>query len=230
MTLHLAGVLANVVLLNFCYDVGVKLHSLHLVALAFLLVAPHVPRLVNLLLLNRPTAPVELRPFPAQRTWVRRTALAVKILLVLVYAILPIVMSYQAAELYGFLHPRHALAGVYRVTAITRAGGLEGARMDDGTPRWLRLAVNESGRGMAIQRADGTTQWIPLTIDAGRRVWTLQEGRLRGRAPRLPCGGEWRRHARRDHRVRPRPGRADAAGRKPAAGRGFHWIDETLNR
>ena len=62
-----------------------------------------MPRLANLFLLNRPAAPAELRPFPAQRAWVRRTALAVKIGLVLVYAILPIAMSYQAAAMYGFL-------------------------------------------------------------------------------------------------------------------------------
>ena len=63
---------------------------------------------------------------------------------------------------------------MYRVTAFTRAGGVEGARVDDGAPRWLRLAVDESGEALAIQRADGTTQRFPLTIDAGRGVWTFQ--------------------------------------------------------
>ena len=77
-----------------------------------LLVAPHAPRLANVLLLNRPTAPVELRPFPAQRAWVRRTALASKIGLVLVYAIAADRrMSYQAAAIIRVPAPRHALRG-----------------------------------------------------------------------------------------------------------------------
>jgi|SRR6187399_3281695 hypothetical protein len=224
--LVLTGVLINVVALNFAFDVPVKLYSSHLLAFALLLVAPHVPRLANVLLLNRPTAPIELRPFPARRTWVRRTALVVKVGLVLYYAVAPIARSYQMAEMYGFLKPRHALAGVYRVTAFTRAGGAEGAGMDDRAPRWVRLAIDGGGESLAIQHADGTTQRFPLTIDAGRRVWTFQ-------APEYGA-------VRFDYRVGARgivtldgtlgSGPAHVVltplGESLLLGRGFHWINE----
>jgi hypothetical protein len=223
--LILTGVLVHIVALNFSYDVPVKLYSSHLLGFALLLVAPHASRLMNLLLLNRPTAPVELRPFPVQRTWVRRTALAVKIGLVLVYAVAPIAMSYQMAGLYGFLSPRHALAGIYRVTAFSRAATPSGAP-DDGRTRWVRIAVAESGGSIVVQRADGSKQRSPLAIDARRGLWTFQ----------TPEDGE----VRLEYRVAPSrvvslEGPIGASptqvvltpqGQSLLLGRGFHWISE----
>lgn len=45
--------LINVVVLNFSYDVPVKLYSSHLLALALFLAAPEFRRLANVFLFNR---------------------------------------------------------------------------------------------------------------------------------------------------------------------------------
>lgn len=59
------AVLTNVAMLNFCYDVPVKLYSSHLFAMALLLAAGDGRRLLAVLLTNRATAPVVLRrPMP----------------------------------------------------------------------------------------------------------------------------------------------------------------------
>jgi hypothetical protein len=47
--LVVSAVMTNVVLLNFCYDVPVKLFSLHLLVIALVLAAPDLPRLARLL-------------------------------------------------------------------------------------------------------------------------------------------------------------------------------------
>ena len=47
-----AAVLLNIVMLNFCYDVPVKLYSLNLLLMAIFLMAPDLPRLANLLVLE----------------------------------------------------------------------------------------------------------------------------------------------------------------------------------
>jgi hypothetical protein len=49
------GVMTNVAMLNFCYDVPVKLYSSHLLVMAFLIVLPDTGRLANVLIWNRPT-------------------------------------------------------------------------------------------------------------------------------------------------------------------------------
>ena len=53
-------VLANVVALNYCYDVPVKLYSTNLLLMSVFLMAPDLRRLFTLLLLNRATEPRDL--------------------------------------------------------------------------------------------------------------------------------------------------------------------------
>ncbi len=50
-------VLVNVVLLNFAYDVPVKLYSTHLLVMSLAVIAPHVHRLYGVLVQNCPVAP-----------------------------------------------------------------------------------------------------------------------------------------------------------------------------
>ena len=57
-----AGALTQVVMLNFCYDVPVKLFSSHLLAMALLLAAPDLRRLADLFFFNRRVEPVEMPP------------------------------------------------------------------------------------------------------------------------------------------------------------------------
>ena len=69
------GVMTNVVMLNFSYDVPVKLYSSHLLCMAFVILLPDIPRLVNLLIFNRNAKKADLRPAYAknQLIWVQRT-------------------------------------------------------------------------------------------------------------------------------------------------------------
>jgi uncharacterized membrane protein YphA (DoxX/SURF4 family) len=51
------GTMSNVMLLNYCYDVPVKLFSTHLVMMSIMILLPDARRLVNVFLLNRPAEP-----------------------------------------------------------------------------------------------------------------------------------------------------------------------------
>lgn len=53
------GVMTNIVMLNYCYDVPVKLYSTHLLAMAALIAVPDVRRLLRVFLWNRTAAPFE---------------------------------------------------------------------------------------------------------------------------------------------------------------------------
>jgi hypothetical protein len=56
------AVLLNVVMLNFCYDVPVKLFSLNLLLLSVALILPESRRLLHFFLLNQPTPPSQTEP------------------------------------------------------------------------------------------------------------------------------------------------------------------------
>jgi hypothetical protein len=72
------GVMLNVMMLNFCYDVPVKQFSFHLVVMALYLMLADAPRLANLLIWNQPVEKTcLLPPYTNSRTiWVQRAVKA----------------------------------------------------------------------------------------------------------------------------------------------------------
>ncbi|RPH57361.1 hypothetical protein EHM82_01465, partial [bacterium] len=69
-----AAATLQVVVLNFCYDVPVKLFSVHLLVMALLLAAPDLRRLAGLFLFNRRVESAEIRPVFARRRFNRVAA------------------------------------------------------------------------------------------------------------------------------------------------------------
>jgi uncharacterized membrane protein YphA (DoxX/SURF4 family) len=57
--LVLGAVLVNVVMMNLCYDVPVKIHSSHYLGMCVFLITPDAAGLVNFLVLRRPAQPVD---------------------------------------------------------------------------------------------------------------------------------------------------------------------------
>jgi hypothetical protein len=77
------GVLLNVVMLNLCYDVPVKLHSLNLLLLSVFLVLPESGRLLRIFVLNRPVPAVDLGTPAIADTRVRGGATVLKYVCIL---------------------------------------------------------------------------------------------------------------------------------------------------
>ncbi len=83
------GVMTNVVLLNFCYDVPVKLYSSHLLTMAILIALPDARRLANLLFWNRSTPSVDLIEM-WRGVWAGRFRWTVKSIMIVVGLALPL--------------------------------------------------------------------------------------------------------------------------------------------
>lgn len=73
------SVMTNVLALNLCYDVPVKLHSAHYLVFALILLAPDARRLWRFFIRNQPTEAREFRPFLGSR-WLDRAATVFKLL------------------------------------------------------------------------------------------------------------------------------------------------------
>ena len=63
------AVLSNIVMLNFTYDVPVKLFSMHLLFMSLFVVAPEWQRLLNFFILNRATAVTVIDPIFKDSRW-----------------------------------------------------------------------------------------------------------------------------------------------------------------
>ncbi|MDC0720383.1 hypothetical protein [Nannocystis bainbridge] len=152
-------VMTNVVLLNYCYDVPVKLHATHLLLLALLLAGPELTRLLAALWGHAVPARTT-DPFPiASRAW-RRAAWWTRLALVVGMSTHHFVVCLGLMRSTGELAPIGPLHGVYRVIAFTGDGH---ADMPD-ERRWLRVALNQEGLA-TIQTADGAGTLYLLTID-----------------------------------------------------------------
>ena len=166
-----AAVLVNVVALNFCYDVPVKLYSMNLLLMALYLMAGDLRRIFNFLVLNRAAAPADLS---GARFASRRMRIGVIVFQVLFVGYLlfgDIRGGWQFYSSY-VLHPqRPPLFGLYDVESFRRSGEDVAPLLTD-TTRWKRLVL-QTPTNASVIRMDDTPRFFGAAYDTGGRRLTL---------------------------------------------------------
>jgi uncharacterized membrane protein YphA (DoxX/SURF4 family) len=178
----------------FSYDVPEKLLSLHLLAIAAWLLAPDARRLVDGLLLDRPTLPPDLTP-PLAGRWTRLGRLGpgtflvayARIAIVAIIAIITIT-AITRHDLHRRLElmrmPRPPIYGVWDVDELSRDGRVLPSWSSD-LARWRRLIVRSPAE-MAVQLASGARQSFAAAY--GQRLVTLSSRDGSGSAGKqVPC-------------------------------------------
>jgi hypothetical protein len=166
-----AGVMSQVVMLNFCYDVPVKLFSSQLLALAIFLIAPDAKRLWHLFVLGRPVAPAQVRPL-IQRRWMRWSIASVTAGLFAYLTLGSFLASYSMAEAAGYFGPPPPLAGIWDVVEFSREGRIVPPLESDST-RWKQVLVENSAYGAAvgIRPMTGLADWRLMELnETARRI------------------------------------------------------------
>jgi YD repeat-containing protein len=138
-----AAAMSHVVVLNFGYDVNVKLYSTHLLLIALFLLAPDLGRLGNVVLFNRPTtiASTEARSYAP---FVRYSRLVLKSI-VLGLALFGITSYCLEREKYFGDHvTKPPIYGMYEVEAFSRDGNLLAPLITDAS-RWRTAVFHASG-------------------------------------------------------------------------------------
>jgi hypothetical protein len=223
------GVMLNIVLLNFCYDVPVKLFSCHLLAMAIFLTLPDLRRLTDLLVLNRRVEAAAARPF-FTRPWLRRGITVLTTLAVVALTAFHLSRASETSKLYGSQAPKGPLSGIWEVDEMSVDGQIRPPLTTD-TERWRRVIVGSSGQ-FSVQRMDDFRDRYlvetPPKEKTGRLELTqrFEVNKKSSLAYALPTPGlmtlqgtwEGRRLQVRLHRVEP--------PKFLLTTRGFHWINE----
>ena len=144
-----AAGMTNVVMLNFSYDVPVKLNSSHLLLMAVFLLLPDLRRLARMFILNRPIDPTPLGT-PFSTVWRNRAALVLKV--IVIGGTLWDATSPQIQAMREPLPPKPALYGIYDVDSFTLNGEARPPVAMDGK-RWRRVIINEYGE-ISVQTMD----------------------------------------------------------------------------
>ena len=165
------AVMSHVVVLNFCYDVPVKLFSLHLLALAIFLAAPDAGRLLNLFLLNRTAGPA------SEETVLRRPAFlrAAFVLKLLLLAGVTVSTLYQSHSRLQAMTPKSPLYGIWQVEEYA----LDGQDLPPEVPdnvRWRRLIIGHAEQFAFLERMSGKRNRYDLNLDPDAGKLFLDSG------------------------------------------------------
>ncbi len=207
-----AGVMTHVVVLNFCYDVPVKLFSSALLFMALFLIAPDAKRLFAFLFAGPQRAP----------WW--KVALRSAVVVGFVWYALD--GAQTGRENFGDLSPRSPLRGIWNVDELTMDGVVQPPLLTNGT-RWRRM-VFDSTRGLSIllvndQRNRYSIQLTGHEFTLGKRDDPAFKGLFRYTRPdprTLVVDGTM--DGKKVHALL----KLDAEKEFLLRTRGFHWINE----
>jgi hypothetical protein len=222
------GAMSNVVMINFSYDVPVKLYSSHLLLMAVFLVAPDLKRLANLLVLNRRVPPAESRPLFAHPMR-RRTALVLGTVFILVVTGASLYESYQGFMQYGALSPKPRLYGIWEVEELAVDGVIQPLLATDEN-LWRRLIFEWPGM-IGIEHPHETeARYYQIKTDPGPHMFIL----AKFDDPKWQAGFSYKlvnedvltlESQFEGKQIRGRYRRMDDS-RFRLISRGFHWINE----
>jgi hypothetical protein len=164
-------VAANVMAINYCFDVPVKLLSTMLVLMSLFLVAKDLKRLYNFLVLNQTTSLPVLRTPKFKKHWVNITAATFKYLLIAFVLFINISNDYGALAQYGDNVPKPPLYGFYNVeTFIINHDTLPPLTSD--SIRWNKLVISYSGFAK-LKMMNGDDKYYSFQPDTATKQLTM---------------------------------------------------------
>ena len=218
-----AAVMANVAMLNFAYDVPVKLLSTHVILMCAYLLIPDTRALFDFFVRNKAATPAPVTPHFASRR-MRIAARVVKTLL-LGYVLVSTVIGIRAeVSLYGSGAPKSPLYGIWNVEEFARDGQTLPLLLTEKT-RWRRF-VTQRPNGISLRGMDDVPQAYTVRFDVPKTtIVSDPPGKLlltwsRPDADHLILTGTVD-----GHQVSARLKRMDDA-KTNLLGRGFHWVSE----
>jgi hypothetical protein len=223
------GVLTNVFVLNMCYDVPVKLFSLHLLLMAVFLAAPDLRKLADLFIFQRPARLSNYAPL-FRRRWLNRTVLTLQLLCGLALTSLALYISHQQVKEMAVKPPYY---GIWSVEEYAVDGNPQPLLLTEAT-RWRRVLFDSPER-LSVQPVDGPQERFMLKLDQSKKSLTLSK---RG-DPNWKADFSYRDGGKDvlllegkfdSHKISATLHRVDES-KVLLTSRGFHWINEyPMNR
>jgi hypothetical protein len=222
------AVMSNVAMLNFSYDVPVKLFSLHLLALAVFVLLPDLRRLADVLVFNRPAPAAELRPQLSAR-W-RRWAPAARTAFVLALVAMALLTARESRQART---KRSPFRGIWTVEEFALDGQPRPPLLGD-AERW-RWVVFDGASQFAFQRMNDVPERLTLKLNQAKKTMTLsrftEPEKKYTLSYAVPSANVMTLEGQLDgKKLRARLQRAETP-QFLLTSRGFHWINEyPLNR
>jgi hypothetical protein len=223
-------VAGNIMAINYCFDVPVKILSTALVAMCLCLIVKDGRRLVNFFFLNQPVPAANLTPPRFNKKWKNITAATLKYLVVAYVLVGYLIGDIQAATMYGDTAKKPPFYGIYNVQTFIRDHDTLPPLTTDST-RWNKLIIGNGGASVRLM--NDSIKMFQLKTDTVAHTFTLttmsnSKGYVftyTGTKATLQLKGQWQQNP-----VQIQLSRYDLQNFLLLK-RGFHWINEyPLNR
>ena len=167
------AVMTNVMMLNYFYDVPVKILSTHIVVMAMFLITLDFRRLWNLFILNQSTNSRFLPDIFDNQNWMKIKNIIKWIVVVgwLIYG------AYETMEMnkkWGQEAPKPPLHGLYEVGSFVQNGDTLPPLLTD-SERWHRLVVARNNYGI-VYPMRGKKMWRTFKTDTINQLVELYAG------------------------------------------------------
>jgi len=141
LTLIIAG---NIMAINYCFDVPVKLMSTMLVVMAIWLLLQQRTRLINFFFRNKTAAPESMHIPRFKKKALNTTMVVLKYVVIAFVLFMNISQAIEGLSQYGDAAPKPPLYGIYTVKSFVRNHDTIAPLTTDST-RWRNLIVNWPG-------------------------------------------------------------------------------------
>ncbi len=156
------GVMVQVFMLNMSFDVPVKLYSLHLIFMAFVVLLPDLGHLYNFFVRSKPTAAVAIQPYFKQPK-IRLVQGVLKFSMIVIVLFTIISGDVSSQKEYGKRSPTNLLYGIYDVDLfVFNNDTIEPSRTN--IERWDRLIIDKNSA--LIEKMNRDRVFMQLEIDS----------------------------------------------------------------
>lgn len=221
-------VAGNIMAINYCFDVPVKLLSTALVFMCLFLMIRETTRLINFFFRNKDAQPSNLSPHRFKAKWKNITLTAIKYLLIAFTLFTNFANSISIAKQYGDNAKKPPLYGIYNIESFVKNKDTLPPLTTD-TLRWSKFLISYAG-GVTIKLMNDSTKFYPATTDTVKhqivvnnaadkvRVYTLNYSFEKPDI--MVLKGNWKQDSIsiRLHKLDPK--------NFPLLKRGFHWVNE----
>ena len=159
------GVMSHVVVMNFTYDIPVKLFSTHLLVMALVVAATDRRRLYRLFFSNKSTAsmieynPVKNKLYEKIKTGLKLTAL-------ILFIGISVWQGYSGKREYGDKRAKPPLYGIWEVETMHINDSLIPPLLTN-EQRWRYLVIDYKNR-CSVMYMDDEIKWLNLEIDTSK--------------------------------------------------------------
>ena len=154
-------VMLNVMVLNYCYDIPVKIYSTQLVVMSLVVLYFKGKNLVNVLITHKPAEARTFKPL-FENKWLKISRMVLKGSFIFYFVFFNCYKQYATVEMYGPAAPKAPLYGIYKPTQMIRNN--DTLRLFSDSAEWKNLVIEYQGYAM-IHQLNERAGWLHFEVD-----------------------------------------------------------------